>query len=81
MIQNRFRVYYGPGDAPHTPAETGQSRPDAVTVSLGDVFPLLADALESDRSWLRDFEDDEVTISNDLYEMLMAYRYFHRASG
>ncbi len=81
VIQNRFRIYYGPEDATPTTADSGRARPDAVTVPLGDVFPLLADALDSDRAWLQDFEADEVTISNDLYEMLMAYRYFHRSSG
>jgi hypothetical protein len=52
-----------------------------VTVSVGEVLPLLADALASRRTWLRDFEDDEITITADLYEVLLAYRHFRRPSA
>jgi hypothetical protein len=45
-----------------------------VTVRLSDVAELLADAVRSDRTWLYDFQDDEVTVSSDLYEVLEAYR-------
>jgi hypothetical protein len=45
------------------------------------VLPLLADALASRRTWLRDFEEDEITISSDLYEVLLAYRHFRRPSA
>ena len=49
---------------------------DTINVRLKDVFPLLADALLTQRSWLADFGDDEIEISGDLYDVLMAYRYF-----
>ena len=67
MAQPRLRLYYGPAENGSTAVlrDTGQQR-DTVTVSLGDVFPLLAEAIHSERTWLRDFEDDEVTISMDL---------------
>jgi hypothetical protein len=41
-----------------------------------DVLPLLADAVSSQRTWLTDFSDDEITISADMYEVLLAYQYF-----
>ncbi len=64
------------------PETTEQTRPQPmVTVSLAEVLPLLADAFESRRLWLRDFEHDPVTISSDLYEVLMAYRYYRRPSA
>ena len=45
-----------------------------VCVSLGDLAPWLLHAASHDRLWLRDFEDDPVEISQDLYEVLLAYR-------
>jgi len=82
MIPSRLRVYYGPeGDsaaatlAPHQPAR------ETVTVPLEEVFPLLADAVQSKRTWLRDFEDDEITISTDLYEVILAYQHYRRPSA
>ena len=44
-----------------------------VTVRLGDVTRILADAVRSDRTWLEDFEDDEIQVSSDLFEVLSAY--------
>jgi hypothetical protein len=40
------------------------------------VLPLLAEAMASRRTWLSDFEDDPMTISADLYEVLLAYQYY-----
>ena len=52
-----------------------------MTVPLMDVLPLLADAVQSERTWLRDFADDEVTISTDLYEVLLAYQHYRCPSA
>jgi hypothetical protein len=49
-----------------------------VRLPLGDVLPMLLDAVHSNRTWLSDFERDEVTISTDLYEMILAYQYCRR---
>jgi hypothetical protein len=48
---------------------------------LREILPLLADAYESQRTWVRDFEDDQVTLSADLYEVLLAYQYYRRPSA
>jgi len=45
-----------------------------VTVTFGDILPLLADAVQTRRAWLKDFENDPLTLSADLYEVLMAYQ-------
>jgi hypothetical protein len=58
-----------------------QNHRETVTVALTEVMPLLADAVQSERTWLRDFEDDEVTISMDLYEVLLAYQHYRRPSA
>lgn len=44
-----------------------------VSVRLGQITGALADAVRSNRRWLNDFADDEVQISEDLYEVLSAY--------
>jgi len=52
-----------------------------VTVPLGDVLPILADAQRQNRAWVHDFLGDEITISSDLYEVLLAYQHYRRPAG
>ena len=80
MARAQLRVYYGPEklQGPHTKHATQE---DLVQVRLGEILPLLADAVRSQRTWLRDFEDDQVTISTDLHEVLMAYQHCRRPSA
>jgi len=79
MNASHLRVYYGPQDeaANVAVAEKQQS----VTVPLMEIMPLLADAVQSQRTWLRDFADDEVTISMALYEVILAYQHYRRPSA
>ena len=82
MVRSHLRVYNGPEAEPTT---TAASRPrmsrNEITVPLEEVLPLLADAILSQRTWLHDFEDDKITISTDLYEVLLAYRHYRRPSA
>jgi hypothetical protein len=41
---------------------------------LGDLLPLFAVAQRMNYVWLRDFLDDEVMITADLYQVLQAFR-------
>ncbi len=50
------------------------AEPAKVTVSVADALPLLLDAARTHRAWLNDFADDSLEISQDLYEVLLAYR-------
>jgi len=77
-----LRVYYGPQDDSSSPttAEAPRHR-HTVSVPLMDVLPLLVDAVQSERTWLRDFSEDEITISTDLYEVLLAYQHYRRPSA
>jgi hypothetical protein len=79
MAIRQLRVYTGPefeqaalSLAPSPPVD------DRVRVTLGEVLPLLADAVASHRTWLGDFSNDEITISADLHDVLQAYRHFRR---
>jgi len=82
MQASHLRVYHGPQSdsigIADTPTDSYQQN---VTVPLMDVLPLLADAVESQRTWLKDFDNDEITISDDLYEVLLAYQHFRRPSA
>lgn len=67
----RLKLYTPPAeetqDAP-IPAE-----PD-VRVRLGDLLPLVAVAQRMNYIWLKDFLDDEVAVSSDLYEVMESFR-------
>jgi len=76
MAYSRLRVFTGPRE--QLRAGIG---PRTVTVPLGDVLPALADATARNRAWVRDFLDDEITISSDLYEVLLAYQHYRRPAG
>ncbi len=79
MPTSRLRVYHGPDST--VKANTPENRlnaTDTVTLPAEEIIPLLAEAHASRRTWLSDFADDEVTISSDLYEVLVAYRFFNR---
>ena len=80
MARSQLRVYYGPEAACPAPASRA-TRENTVQLRLAEIFPLLVDAVRSERTWLRDFEDDEITISMDLYEVILAYQHCRRPSA
>jgi hypothetical protein len=81
MNSPHLRVYYGPQDETSAGATADPTQANQVSVSLGEILPLLVDAVGSRRTWLRDFADEEVSISMDLYEVLLAYQHYRRPSA
>lgn len=82
MAACQLRVYYGPNGASLNGAgPNATTQADTVTVALGEILPLLAEAVQSRRTWLDDFAADDVTISTDLYEVLLAYQHYRRPSA
>jgi len=79
MHAPQLRVYHGPDD--RSAETTIDGHQPTVTVRLGEILPLLADAYFSRRTWLSDLADDPVTISADLHEILLAYAYWRRPSA
>ncbi len=77
MARSQLRVYYGPDDVACQTLATSPDR-NSVTLSAAEILPLLAEAVRSERTWLHDFEDDEITISSDLHDVLLAYQHFQR---
>ena len=82
MALPKLRVYHGPDEHIETATGTLPSKSaKSVTVKFSEVLPILADAIENRRGWLKDFADDDVTISADLFEVLLAYQRYHRPTG
>ncbi len=81
MAMRQLRVYTGPDIEASSLALKQAPAENKVRVTLGDVLPLLADAVASNRTWLADFQDDELEISSDLNDVLQAYRHFRRPSA
>ena len=81
MARSQLRVYYGPQSEVCAAITESKEAKDSVTVSLGEILPLLADAVRNERTWLADFETDPVTISTDLYEVILAYQHYRRPSA
>lgn len=80
MQSATLRIYRGPDDCePAAPPAARMSVDNQrVTAKTSHLLPLLAGAITSQRTWLADFEEDEITVSADLYEVLMAYQHFRR---
>jgi hypothetical protein len=81
MARSNLRIYRGPAEKQAPVRSASKAQPATVTAELGEVLPLLADAVASRRTWLSDFEDDKITISADLYEVLLAYQYYRHPAA
>jgi hypothetical protein len=57
-----------------TAAQADEQGP-SVRVSLGELLPLVALAHRKNYVWLKDFLDDEIAVTTDLYEVLRAFQY------
>jgi hypothetical protein len=60
---------FSASDAAHPPEPT-------VRISLRDMLPLIALAQRHNYLWLQDFLDDEVCVTEDLYDILRAFRAY-----
>ncbi|MEM9353174.1 MAG: hypothetical protein AAGA92_09180 [Planctomycetota bacterium] len=81
MPASHLKLYNGPAEDSAPMFGKNNEGQNCVTMPMAEVLPLLADAVKSQRTWLSDFDDDEITISTDLYEVLLAYQYFRRPSA
>lgn len=79
MARCHLRIYHGPETLRARSVEAVEE--NTVRVPFGEIYPLLADAVNNKRTWLRDFEHDELTIPTDLYEVLLAYQFGRRPSA
>ncbi len=47
--------------------------PLKVKISFGELSTILLEASRKQRSFLRDFDEDEIQLTDDLYQVLTAY--------
>jgi hypothetical protein len=66
-MRPRLRLFTGEDqdDSPDVQAQ--------VNMRFGEITRALVEAVRWDRTWLRDFEDDEVCVSSDLYEVISSF--------
>ncbi|MCS6849971.1 MAG: hypothetical protein NZ700_02240 [Gemmataceae bacterium] len=67
----RLRVY----PSPRKDGRASAPEP-TVRISLQDLLPLVALGQRDNYLWLQDFLDDEVCVTEDLYEVLQAFRRY-----
>ena len=68
MATARLRVFPQPENEPQTEAYA-----PSIPIRLADLYPLLAQAYRDNYVWLRDFEDEELLVSNDLFQVVRAF--------
>jgi hypothetical protein len=68
-MRPRLRLYTGDDD------DEGSLAVETPTVPMafGEFVQIVADAGRVDRTWVRDFRNDEIRVPEDLYEVLTAY--------
>ncbi len=66
-MHHRLKMFLG-----ESPAESAPN--PGMTVTLREISGILAEAVNSRRTWVQDFADDPIQIPNDLYDVLVAYR-------
>ena len=81
MPKSHLRIYYGPDDSRNVILDNSRPAKQTVEVPLSELLATLLDAARKQRSWIDDFRDEEVTISTDLYEIILAYQHYRKPSA
>lgn len=55
-----------------------ESSEPTAEMSLEEFARVIADAVTWDRSWLQDFADEPIQMSQDLYELIRVYDEIHK---
>lgn len=58
-----------------------QNHSSTVAVRLQDILPVMAKAFEENVAWIGDFEDDTISVSKDLYDVIAAAKQFQHSTG
>lgn len=66
-MRPRLRLFTGENEGFTAVAEP------SVAMSFGELIRIMRDAGQFERTWLSDFEDDQVQVPEDLYEVLTSY--------
>ena len=71
-MPSRLRLYTG---FEESNVQTLEEHPaeNCVAMTFGELAQIVAHAAKTRRTWLKDFAEEDVQVSNDLYEILTAY--------
>ena len=69
-MRPRLRLFVGADE----PESLSFPEPE-VSIKLGELTRILADAIIWDRTWISDFEGEDIRISSDLFEILSTYAH------
>ena len=69
MATARLRLFPHPDED----SRNIEAHEPSVPVRFADLYPLLAQAYRDNYVWLRDFENDELLVGKDLYEVIRAF--------
>jgi hypothetical protein len=61
-------------------AEEGVRPPKMITVQVKDVIDALAGRSIAQPLWLKDFHEDPISITEDMFEVLVVYQAMRRAA-
>ena len=58
-----------------------ESSPPDAAIPLEDFARVIADAVSWERTWLKDFSQEQIIVSQDLYEIVRVYDDVHRVGA
>lgn len=67
-MRTRLKLFVGNDEQQH-----GKSTRKNASMPLGDFARIVSDAVTWDRTWVQDFADEPVVLSQDLYEIVQIY--------
>lgn len=73
-MRPQLKLYTGDDEV-----STAVAEPE-VAMTLGEVSRILADAVRTKRAWLRDFENENIQLPADVYEVLSTYWNIRRGA-
>ena len=56
------------------------SQPNMVTLRVQDVVAALSQSMGKNLAWIDDFKDDPIVVTQDLYEVLLAFQRIRRVA-
>ncbi len=78
-MRPRFRIVPDTDQAPSVDrnresASRNASAPEMISVPLGQILEPLTEAIRTNRTFLRDFSNDEIRMSADLFDALTTFQ-------
>ncbi|MEZ6057680.1 MAG: hypothetical protein R3C01_13350 [Planctomycetaceae bacterium] len=67
-MRPRLRLFTGEDEG-----YSSATSPNTVPIRFGELLQVVTDACRFRRTWLNDFEDDEIEVPEDLREIISAY--------